>query len=87
MFDITDIFTNIEAAILEPPTITFRISCYHMERRTRSTKNGTKTYYVRVETFSTSKELEIKKWEERSPPISSLHFLNVLLLTRLTTDK
>jgi len=30
---------------------------------------------------------KIKKWEDRSPPSETIHFLSVLLLTRLHTDK
>lgn len=30
---------------------------------------------------------KIKKWEDKSPPAETLHFLSVLLLSRLHTDK
>jgi len=30
---------------------------------------------------------KIKKWEDKSPPAKTLHFLSVLLLSRLHTDK
>jgi len=41
----------------------------------------------RVNTHYAEKHFKIKKWEDKSPPASTLDFLSVLLLSRLHTDK
>lgn len=42
---------------------------------------------MRVNTHRATKDYKFKKWEDRSPPADTLHFLSVLLLTRLLTKK
>lgn len=89
---IREVFDRIDAAIKEKPTITFGIQCYHYvtrivyyndsdgNRRSRRERR-------RINTHRATKQHNIKKWEDQSPPSNTLHFLDVLMLTRLSTDK
>lgn len=42
---------------------------------------------MRVNTHAANKKFKFKKWEDHSPPPNTIHFLSVLLLTRLWTHK
>ena len=87
---------KIELAIESEPDINYYIQCYHYEwrevTRTDRDADGNETYRTervreRVNTHYAEKHFKIKKWEDRSPPASTLDFLSVLLLSRLSTEK
>lgn len=87
-----DIFEDIERAIDSPPEISFHIQCWHMEERVeyRTDDEGNETRHVHMEkvvTHTADKDFKIKKWYDESPPAKTLHFLSVLLLSRLKTEK
>lgn len=78
----------MQAAIDAKPEVTHFVQSYHYERRTtRDSKGNTHTRTVRVNTHLARKEQKIKKWEDHSPPVDTLDFLRVLLLTRLWSHK
>lgn len=88
LIELDMVFATIDAAIKAPPTIDYHIQCYHMETRyyTVTGENGRtirKKKKVRVDTHSADESFNIKKWEDQSPPSKTLHYLSVLLLTRL----
>jgi hypothetical protein len=85
-------FKNIERAIKAPPIVTFHIQNYHYETRTYTERDAdgntqTRTETVRVNTHAATEHFHFDRWQDRSPPASTLHFLSVLLLARLRTYK
>lgn len=89
---IKNIYADIERAINEKPTIMFHMCCYHFETRwehyrDRDGHMHRRRRRVRVNTHRARKNHKIKKWEDQSPPAKTLHFLDVLMLTRLKTCK
>jgi hypothetical protein len=50
----------------EPPEIEFYIQCYHYEKRTTHTKNGTKTRTVKVVTYSETEKFIFYTWRDIS---------------------
>lgn len=86
------VFKNIDECIKRPPEVNFYLTAYHMETKTITSTdgNGNTTHREvkeKVVTHRAEKQFKIKKWEDRSPPSKTLHFLSVLLLTRLHTNK
>jgi hypothetical protein len=58
-----------------------------MERRRRKTKNGHRTYYVRVDTHRYEEDFNFTSWKDESPPATSLLMLEVLKLVRVKISK
>jgi len=86
--ELEQVFKNISAAIKSPPSIIFVIQNYHYEtRRSTNSKGKTTTRRVRVNTHFAAVPFMFNNWKDKSPPASTLHFLSVLHLARLKTEK
>jgi hypothetical protein len=78
------LFDNITKAIAAPPDCIFKIKCYHYENR-RDNNGNTKR--VRVDTHSAEQRFHFTGWVDRSPPASSIDYLNNLLVCRLNIEE
>jgi len=88
LVELDQVFANVSAAIKSPPQITFTIQNYHYETRRRTNSKGrTTTHRVRVNTHYAAIPFIFSQWVDRSPPANTLHFLTVLKLARLRTEK
>jgi len=88
LIGIDKVFPKMQKGIDAKPEVTHHVQSYHYETRHHKDSNGnSRTTKVRVNTHTAVKEQKIKKWEDQSPPVATLHFLSVLLLTRLWTHK
>lgn len=89
---VKNVYTNVDAAIRSPPKCYMTIQCYHYETRVvvdRDSEGNTTTRTVteRRNTHYASEDFPIYSWMDRSPPSSTLHYLDVLHLVRLRTYK
>jgi len=80
---LNEFFDNIKMSIKADPIIVFHIQCYHY----KTSGTGKNKKKRRVNTHRATQSFNFSKWEDRSPPAETLHFLSVLLLTRLHTSK
>jgi alpha-amylase/alpha-mannosidase (GH57 family) len=92
LLTISEMFKNVELAIKTAPSVMMHIQNYHYETRhytTRDSKGNThhRTKRVRVNTHAATEPFLFTQWQDQSPPASTLHYLSVLLLTRLHTYK
>ena len=89
---IDQVFRNVENAIRAPPNCTQRIACYHWETeviRERDNDGNTRTRTERrkVYTHHARQPFRFDLCIDRSPPASTLSYLDVLHLVRLRTYK
>ena len=79
---------NIEAAIAAEPILRMHIQNYHYEERVTKDKDGNeRRRKVRVNTHRADEPFRFTDWIDRSPPASSLHYIDLFLLTRIHTEK
>lgn len=86
------VFQNISNAIKSAPTVNFHMHCWHHETEvivsTDSEGNTTsRTETRQVTTHVADERWPVFKWSDQSPPASTLHYVDVLKLTRLRTHK
>ena len=75
----TVLFNNITNAIAAPPECIYKIECYHWLKK----KNGRD----KIVTHSAKEPFRFTGWVDRSPPATSIDYLNNLLLCRLKIDE
>ena len=64
------------------------IQNYHYEERvTRDKEGNERRHKVRVNTHRADEPFHFTEWIDRSPPSSSLHYIDLFLLTRIHTEK
>ena len=86
------VFANVDAAIRSPPDCSMTMQCYHYEthivtERDSEGNTSTRTETRRVNTHYAREVFPIYSWVDRSPPSSTLYYLDVLHLVRLRTYK
>ena len=86
------VFQNVEAAIRAPPKCRHHMECYHYEtiihhERDNEGNNRTRTERRKMVTHTASQEFRFDLCIDRSPPASTLSYLDVLHLVRLRTYK
>ena len=79
--------SNIDKAVKSPPRISFHMECYHYETRTETdSKGNTRTRREKVVTHTAHKNMSAGTWRDESAPISSLFYLQAMMMTRLHSN-
>jgi hypothetical protein len=83
LIPIQQVYPAISAAIQVAPAVSMTIQNYHYVTRRVKTKNGYRTERRRVNTHRHTHVMHIPAWVDRSPPVTTLNYLEVLNMCRL----
>jgi len=79
---------QVDTAIKSAPWISFHMECWHEETHVSTDEEGnTHVETRRVTTHTATQYFQPITWVDESAPISSLFYLQVMLMTRLHTNK
>lgn len=91
-YHINRVFANIDAAIRAAPTCKHRIECFHYETHVfheedEQGRRVERTERTKVVTHTATEDFQFSLCIDRSPPSSTLNYLDVFHLVRLKTAK
>lgn len=78
------VYSSIDSSIKTKPSVVMTIQNYHYKTVRRSTKQGGSSFkQVRVDTHYATHEFKFDTWVDKSAPVTTLSYLEVLKMCRL----